>query len=98
MAMDQLSVIVIPLPPEVLAVLLYDADGKCVVEVGETVRARGSYIDLKEAAEEATEVCLEYKEKAEGAVATNIGKSCPLFEMPMSPSTETAAMVASLLS
>ena len=44
-----------------------------------------------------SEVCLEYKEKAEGAVATNIGKTCPILEMPTSPSTETAALVASLV-
>ncbi|KAL8725607.1 MAG: hypothetical protein Q9166_007242 [cf. Caloplaca sp. 2 TL-2023] len=32
-----------------------------------------SYLDLREAAEEMMEVCLEYKDRPEGAIATNIG-------------------------
>ncbi|CAL8574451.1 hypothetical protein XPA_000410 [Xanthoria parietina] len=49
------------------------ADGKCAIEVAKTEGARGSYLDLKEAGEEMSEVCLEYKAKPEGAIATNIG-------------------------
>ena len=50
------------------------ADGICAIEVAQTAGARGSYIDLREAAEEMSEVCMEYKERPEGAIASNIGK------------------------
>lgn len=53
------------------------ADGKCAIEVAQTGGARGSYLDLRDAAEEMSEVCLEYKAKPEGAIASNIGKSFP---------------------
>ncbi|KAI4253309.1 MAG: hypothetical protein L6R42_007634, partial [Xanthoria sp. 1 TBL-2021] len=48
------------------------ADGKCAIEVAQTGGARGSYLDLRDAAEEMSEVCLEYKAKPEGAIASNI--------------------------
>ena len=50
------------------------ADGLCVIEVAETEEARGSYRDLRDAADEMLEVCLEYSDKPEGSIATNIGK------------------------
>ncbi|KAL8867329.1 MAG: hypothetical protein Q9174_005732 [Haloplaca sp. 1 TL-2023] len=51
-------------------------DGKCVIDLPETESqmVKASYQDLALAAEEMIEICMEYKEKTEGSLATNIGR------------------------
>ena len=51
------------------------ADGLCAIEVAETPAAQGTYLDLVTAADEMTQVCVDFADRPEGSIASNIGKA-----------------------
>lgn len=61
--------------------MLFDreADGTCAIEVQETDAAQGNYLDLITAAEEMTDLCMDFSDPAEGSIATNIGRVPLMF-------------------
>ncbi|KAL8941129.1 MAG: hypothetical protein Q9216_002428 [Gyalolechia sp. 2 TL-2023] len=54
------------------------ADGLCAIEVAETPEARGSSLDLATAADEMNQLCVDFSERPEGSIASNIGKASEL--------------------